>query len=638
MSITLAWNNLVTYSLQIGLLIGLAAFIPALVRMRMPHARLAYWQLLLLACLALPVVRPWQQAVADTAVQVTTVVTTTAIARAPHRQMPSGQELLLLLLAVGIVGRLGWLGVGFWRLGHYRRHARPLRGRIASADLLISDEIPSPVTFGFLKPVILLPARFSELSGEMQDAILCHESLHVARHDWLFTVGEELVRALFWFHPAIWWLLGEIQLSREQAVDRLVIATLESREPYVDALLTMAGARPELDLAPAPLFLRKRHLKQRVVGILKEVRMSKMRWISALAVSLAIMAAACWFVTGAIPLAAEPQGIVDGAGVTVNTNGATLMHRPSVLYPSDAQAKGIQGTVLVELKVDGNGEVADANVLSGPPELRRGVLQSVLSWHFTKDSANTARTVNVVFSLPPGAPNQATGSAADSATAAMVALAPGVANLQVKRIDISGLSDEARDQLLALLPVHVGDTISADTVPNIVRTAREFDSHLVALVVPDVKGGGAIVHIIAPSARPVGGVTGGVVGGIAGAVLRPAESADANTPPQRIRVGGNVQAVNLVSGPKPTYPPMAKQAHIQGKVELAAVIGKDGKVVDLKVISGHPLLVQASLDAVRDWVYRPTLLNGNPVEVSTTIDVNYTLSDNPPPVAQDQQQ
>ena len=87
----------------------------------------------------------------------------------------------------------------------------------------------------------------------------------MARRDWLFTVAEELVRAVFWFHPAIWWLLGEIQLAREQAVDRRVIEITQSRDPYMDALLAMAGARPQLDLAPAPLFLRKRHLKQRVV-------------------------------------------------------------------------------------------------------------------------------------------------------------------------------------------------------------------------------------------------------------------------------------------------------------------------------------------------------------------------------------
>ena len=96
--------------------------------------------------------------------------------------------------------------------------------------------------------------------------------------------------------------------------------------------------------------------------------------------------------------------------------------------------------------------------------------------------------------------------------------------------------------------------------------------------------------------------------------------------PQRIRVGGNVQAANLINQVRPVYPPLAKQARISGVVELSAIIGKDGRVQDLKVVRGHPLLVQAALDAVKNWVYRPTLLNGEPVEVSTTIDVNFTLS------------
>jgi protein TonB len=96
--------------------------------------------------------------------------------------------------------------------------------------------------------------------------------------------------------------------------------------------------------------------------------------------------------------------------------------------------------------------------------------------------------------------------------------------------------------------------------------------------------------------------------------------------PQRIRVGGNVQQAMLVSQPHPIYPPLAKQARISGTVTLNAVIGKDGHIANLAVAKGHPLLIQAALDAVKNWIYKPTLLNGEPVEVATTIDVNFTLS------------
>jgi protein TonB len=96
--------------------------------------------------------------------------------------------------------------------------------------------------------------------------------------------------------------------------------------------------------------------------------------------------------------------------------------------------------------------------------------------------------------------------------------------------------------------------------------------------------------------------------------------------PQRIRVGGNVQAAMAISAPKPLYPPDAKQAHIQGVVKLNVLIGKDGTVENLEVASGHPLLAPAALEAVRQWIYKPTLLNGNPVEVVTVVDINFTLS------------
>ena len=123
-----------------------------------------------------------------------------------------------------------------------------------------------------------------------------------------------------------------------------------------------------------------------------------------------------------------------------------------------------------------------------------------------------------------------------------------------------------------------------------------------------------------------GGVLGGILGGVPSAAPPPPPPPPKAVTPQRIRVGGNVQAANLINQVRPVYPPLAKQARISGTVELSAIIGKDGRVQDLKVVRGHPLLVQAALDAVKNWIYKPTLLNGEPVEVSTTIDVNFTLA------------
>lgn len=96
--------------------------------------------------------------------------------------------------------------------------------------------------------------------------------------------------------------------------------------------------------------------------------------------------------------------------------------------------------------------------------------------------------------------------------------------------------------------------------------------------------------------------------------------------PRRIRIGGNVQRASLLKQAQPVYPPLAMQARIQGTVRLQVTVSKEGRVVQAEVLSGHPLLVQSALDAVRQWEYRPTLLNGEPVEVVTTVDVLFTLA------------
>ena len=126
-----------------------------------------------------------------------------------------------------------------------------------------------------------------------------------------------------------------------------------------------------------------------------------------------------------------------------------------------------------------------------------------------------------------------------------------------------------------------------------------------------------------------GGVIGGVIGGVAAAPPPPpppVKEAPKPKPTGPIRVGGNVQQANLISQQKPIYPPLAKQARIQGVVRFNAVISKDGTIQQLTLVSGHPLLIPSAQEAVKNWKYRPTLLNNEPVEVQTTIDVNFTLS------------
>ncbi|HLK50660.1 MAG TPA: M56 family metallopeptidase [Bryobacteraceae bacterium] len=585
-------SNLLAWSLQAAALAGIAGLTAALLRPQIPSARLFYWQMALLACLALPLLRPWKHEVITDSVSVEMVSVARPLTGSGGFHISLDQA-ILWLLGAGIVARAAWLAAGFRQLRRYRRSSRRLERR-DGAELLLSADVSSPVTFGARRPVVLLPVRFPEFDARVREAILCHELLHVRRRDWIFTLAEEFVRTLLWFHPAIWWLLSQIQLAREQAVDREVVARTSAREEYVDALLAIAGARAQPDLAPAPLFLRQRHLKQRVVSILQEVGMSRTRLISSLAASLSVLAAACWMVTATFPLAAAPELVADSAGVSIDLNGATLMHRTPVKYPDGARARGVQGAVLVQLKIDASGNVADAQVLSGPEELRRAALQSVLNWHFTSDSAGSTRLMTIAFQLPAAGTRPAAPPVSGPAE-------PGAGRAPDRTIEwirITGLSDQARTDLSSRLPA-AGQRLSDEGLQQLRQTVRSYDEHLAVTAMP----AGTNVRILI-SLPPVAGEPGGAP----------------------IRVGGNVQSTKLIAQPKPRYPAEAKQAHVQGLVQLEAVVAKDGTVANLTVISGHPLLVPAAVDSVRQWVYQPTLLNGEPTEVVTQVDVNFTLA------------
>ena len=137
----------------------------------------------------------------------------------------------------------------------------------------------------------------------------------------------------------------------------------------------------------------------------------------------------------------------------------------------------------------------------------------------------------------------------------------------------------------------------------------------------------AIVKDEAPVIYTNGGVDGGTGGGILNGIIGSGGSGPPPPPKaaSRIRVGGNVQAAALVNKVTPQYPPIAKTAHVAGTVILHAIIAKDGSIQELQYMSGPPLLMKSAMDAVKEWRYKPTMLNGEPVEVDTTISVVFSL-------------
>ena len=152
-------------------------------------------------------------------------------------------------------------------------------------------------------------------------------------------MAEELIRSVLWFHPAVWFVLSRVQLAREQVVDREVVHATRDRAGYLDALVSVAAQRLQPDVAPAPLFLKKRQLAVRVQALLKETSMSASRLAAhvSAAASVAIIGAcaAVWF----FPLRSAAQVVPDDPGITVDA-GAALAHRSPVHNPQRRDRRG----------------------------------------------------------------------------------------------------------------------------------------------------------------------------------------------------------------------------------------------------------------------------------------------------------
>lgn len=301
---------------------------------------------------------------------------------------------------------------------------------------------------------------------------------------------------------------------------------------------------------------------------------------------------AIFMTMAALAMAGAPQEARDGRGVEVRTGNPKVMHRTGVAYPAEAQAKGISGDVVAAVTVNDKGEVADATIVSGPEELRSAVLKSVLRWHFEMDPSQP-KTIEVAVRFTPVAPEPTRG-----------AVAPAN-DFTVDRIDLMGLPAALQSKVEAALAVRVGEVVARDRWPEIDRALKAVDPHL--YLKGSFLGNKSDMHAWLSVAIDSGADT--VISGVS-----------------PIRIGGNEQAVKLVQKVTPKYPAEAKAARVQGQVNMTATIGKDGAIRNLELLSGPTELVQSAMDAVKQWVYRPTLLNGDPVEVITTITVNYTLA------------
>jgi TonB family protein len=430
--------NLISYVAQSGVVLIVGLLAPRVVGLRLPAVALRYWQTLLAAVLLLPLLQPWRAAtggsvaiepvgvrLADSALEVTS-----GFAGA------SMTEWVLIVLMAVAAARVAWLGTGLLVLRSYRLQARPvvqlpsamegmLRGSTQRVRFLVSDRVPTPVTFGWRRPTVLVPMSFERLPEAHQLCIGCHELLHVRRRDWLTVMIEQSLRAVLWFHPAVRILLGRIELAREQLIDREVVRLTGSRRAYFDALMSMAS-RLERPVPAAALFLLNRSdLRERISLLAQEVHVSRQRAAATLVVAIAAVAvsgasgAALFPLTKASESADAPvaSDLAPAAEVTSSTSAAEEVRRPirydpdagitapkviekvNPTYPEEARKQGIQGVVVCESIIDVNGDVVDVKVVETPHEVFiQPTVDAVRQWKF-EPATKDGEPVDVIYTL-----------------------------------------------------------------------------------------------------------------------------------------------------------------------------------------------------------------------------------------------
>jgi TonB family protein len=274
------------------------------------------------------------------------------------------------------------VGTVVMRLAKLMSVRRPMR-------VLISSMADSPSVVGWLRPVILLPtATLMGLTPLQLESILAHEIAHVRRYDYLVNMLQMVVETLLFYHPAVWWTSKRIRLERELCCDDLAVRFSGNALRYARALTRLEKMRltaPQVAMASTggPLLYRI----QRIVGVsAKEYGPSRLPVVVAIGLAVLCLSLNVNWVKGQ-----------DAPGVKVDLGSSSVIHRSPVRYPEEAQKKGATGIVQLEVKLDATGNVADAHVLSGPEELRKPALESVLNWHFTREAANGTRLISITF-------------------------------------------------------------------------------------------------------------------------------------------------------------------------------------------------------------------------------------------------
>lgn len=488
------------------------------------------------------------------------------------------ERIAYVVWAVGSgIGTILLLG-GFIRIGLIVLHGRPstehqwisAAGEV-SRSLGLTRQVrlhqtASPVlgTWGVVRPRVFLPIDAANWSGDRLRVVLTHELAHIKRFDWTVQVLADIARIIYWFNPLFWIVCRRLRSESEHACDDVVLSVGIDARDYAGHLLDLARNLKDSGSRWSPVLAMAQppHLERRFIAMLNP----SLNHRSASRIAMVVVGVAAICVT--LPLAAmrasQETPFPAVSSPKVAAVASTPVAKP-IAFPRPAPSGTVAKPVLEPVRAQG---LADG-AISGTVSDSTGAVIPGVTVTVSSLVAQAQGRTEAPLTTATNAVGRFEFPALPAGQYALKAELPGFVSLRTDGIQVMASRTERRNITLA---------VAAVTQTLEVVTAG-----------------------------------------------RPKPAAPAGVP-RRVRVGGNVVAANLVSQVKPVYPQSAQDAGIEGTVLLQGVIGVDGTLIALSALNNiDPDLTRAALEAARQWRYRPTLLNNEPVEVLTTIQITFTL-------------
>jgi len=534
--------------------------------------RHAVWTATLAALLALPaalrLAPQWPVAIAAPAApvpveSVAAAVTVVAEPGQPREPLSWPQDAWLL----GAMAAASWFLVGAVRVWRIARHCTPAPyAAEPRTRVLEGAAVPVPMAWGVWRPAVLLPLAARDWPSERLRSALLHEQTHIRRGDLLVQLLSQAVSSLYWFHPLVWLAARQLRKERERACDDAVLRTGIAAPEYAGHLMDLARALAGQRIQ-APAMAESSDLEGRVRALLDRRRNRRPLGQKAAA------GIACGFLAVLLPVAllrAEARRPALPAA-------APLVAAPSIAPPAAAEPP------------------------VAPRPARRLRTRPLLAQAAPPQSPLPPRDMFVITDAP-----EVNGPISGIVFDPSGARVPGC-QVMARSLDTQGIWTTRTDATGA----YKFDSMSG-------RFLLQFDvPGFKSSLVMAQKGpqtiwltlGSVFLHSAVGAPKPA----------VVGVAPPPA--------PQRLRVGGNVQPTKLIFKSEPVYPPDLQQLGVEGTVAIRAVISPTGQPTNLQAINTDidPRLAQAALDAVAQWRFQPTLLNGEPVVTETTITVDFKL-------------